>query len=604
MKSGRLSTLMPTAGPTPARSDSALVAGLRDIIVLTVVWVVMVAMVDPRGDFPLNDDWVYAAAVRSILRGHFEILSFSSANLGPMAYWGAGVAYLLGFSFDVLRATTLVLGLAGAIGAYGLLRLFDVHRSIALGAALTLSVNPIYLALSCTFMTDIPFVTILMLSMWAIVRGIDRDDDRLVGVGLAIGIVAMTIRQFAVIVLAGYALAHLSRRGLRWRTVVVAILPLVAGFAVDGAYSYWLLVSGRKPYPAGIPTLFVDTSASVLPLLKYQALLVLGTLGLFLAPAIPLLLPYRSGWSSRAFAARCGVVVVLTPLVIYAFAQRHLTMPVMENILHWYGIGPLTNGDTLMKCTHLPVESDGVAVAWKIASIAACLATAALVTALSFGAVKLMRALRRPFVNPQAISTSKALFVIGVGASYTAILTMLSISHPLYDRYLLPLVPLCALGLSCLVGAPSKGSVFVSRARWATSAALLVATAAFSVVTTHDYLAWNRTRWDALQGLLTQGISPHRIDGGYEFDGWYLYDPLYTYSSKKNWWWVDGDEFLTSSGPMPGYEPYEIRPVDRWWKSAGSDVVILRDHDQGPEASSQRGLTEKPRSTGDGNPCS
>ena len=45
---------------------------------------------------------------------------------------------------------------------------------------------------------------------------------------------------------------------------------------------------------------------------------------------------------------------------------------------------------------------------------------------------------------------------------------------------------------------------------------------------THDYLSWNRVRWQALHNLMQEPqISPNDIDGGFEFNGWYLYDYKY-----------------------------------------------------------------------------
>ena len=54
---------------------------------------------------------------------------------------------------------------------------------------------------------------------------------------------------------------------------------------------------------------------------------------------------------------------------------------------------------------------------------------------------------------------------------------------------------------------------------------LLLTYAVFSVAATHDYLAWNRVRWTALQQLINESKSPiSHIQGGFEFYGWYRYD--------------------------------------------------------------------------------
>ena len=72
-----------------------------------------VLLVPPAGDFPLNDDWIYAQAVQGILEdGHFSGHPYSTALLGVQAYWGALFCAVFGFCFVVLRCSTLLLWLA------------------------------------------------------------------------------------------------------------------------------------------------------------------------------------------------------------------------------------------------------------------------------------------------------------------------------------------------------------------------------------------------------------------------------------------------------------------------------------------------------------
>lgn len=63
----------------------------------------------------------------------------------------------------------------GDLGLHGPCRHIGSGTALATLAALTLALNPIYFGLSCTFMTDVPFTVLLILSIlgssWGSIRG-------------------------------------------------------------------------------------------------------------------------------------------------------------------------------------------------------------------------------------------------------------------------------------------------------------------------------------------------------------------------------------------------------------------------------------------------
>jgi hypothetical protein len=100
---------------------------------------------------------------------------------------------------------------------------------------------------------------------------------------------------------------------------------------------------------------------------------------------------------------------------------------------------------------------------------------------------------------------------------------------------------------------------------------------AFSISGTHDYLAWNRARWQALNNLETeQRVRPDDIDGGFEFNGWYLYDPNYRASPGKSWYWVARDDFMIAFGPVPGFSEMKRYNFQRWLPPGKGSILILR----------------------------
>ncbi|HOS04295.1 MAG TPA: hypothetical protein PKZ01_14545, partial [Candidatus Hydrogenedentes bacterium] len=117
-------------------------------------------LVSPRGDFALNDDWVYAKAVQSFLdTGRFQQHPYAASIAVGMQLYGSVWAKAFGFSYTVLRLSTLsclvlcLWAIARCAVAMGM------SRATALVCSGLVVCNPIVINLSYTFMTDVPFMT-------------------------------------------------------------------------------------------------------------------------------------------------------------------------------------------------------------------------------------------------------------------------------------------------------------------------------------------------------------------------------------------------------------------------------------------------------------
>ncbi len=117
---------------------------------------------------------------------------------------------LFGYSFTVLTASTLVLAYLGVVTCYGLLRtLVLMTPGPALFGTLLRVLNPLYLHLSYSFMTDVPFMTLMSGSALLILWGLDREDDRLLLGAMLRSAAVGLVRQPGILpagVLGGYLL--------------------------------------------------------------------------------------------------------------------------------------------------------------------------------------------------------------------------------------------------------------------------------------------------------------------------------------------------------------------------------------------------------------
>ena len=114
-------------------------------------------------------------------------------------------------------------------------------------ATLTLALNPIYFGLSCTFMTDVSFTALMILSILGLFLGLDTGRDRLLLVGLAAAFAALFVRQLALAVFLAFLVASPLKLGFGRRWLLYAVSPtLLAGVSL-AAYSRVLTYFGRLP---------------------------------------------------------------------------------------------------------------------------------------------------------------------------------------------------------------------------------------------------------------------------------------------------------------------------------------------------------------------
>ena len=119
-------------------------------------------------------------------------------------------------------------------------------------------------------------------------------------------------------------------------------------------------------------------------------------------------------------------------------------------------------------------------------------------------------------------------------------------------------------------GMPQRASVFLA-------GAILAALAWFSVTSAHDYLSWNRLRWELGNGLLVSKVDPLYICGGFEFNAWYNYD---TFRARGNigkvyYWWYDRPDFLITMEPQEAYHVLRKKEYFSWLHRRNLPVYVL-----------------------------
>lgn len=583
-------TLVPArADAAPGARASVAVASPRLVpyLVLGTVWCVMALLVNPAGNFPLNDDWSYGRAVQSLVeRGELRFTGWTSMPLVIQVLWGALFCLPFGFSFTALRLSTLTLGLVGVLATYELLREAGANRGLAFVGALLVAVNPIYYALSHTFMTDVPFTSLALLAFLCFVRAMRTGHTNMVVAGTLLATMATLVRQLGVVIPVAFAVALLATRGISARNLRVALIPVGLVAAALVVYTSWLGATHGLPalYSAKSDELLSHlTSGSLSVIVGLTARMAVATIyvGLFVLPlaAFAALCPRITGSRlTTGVTWTVGVLVPLATLVLLTLGRVHV--PLLGNVLFEGGVGPAALRDTyILKLQHLPT-----APAWGVHA-----AFALGVAGVGLVAVMLVRSFAADRREGDACRHGPLLMVITAGLLFFVPVGLARI----FDRYLLLLIPLVMVAVVTTIAGVSGGSR--PRLGYAIAAAFVVVCGGFSVGATHDYLSWNRARWRAADFLVTENrISPRRIDGGFEFNGWLNYaaeQPGLTTpagassrqpsapsndASEKSWWWVADDEYVIAFGAIPGYGEVRSFSYDRWLPPGEGRVVALR----------------------------
>lgn len=544
-----------------------------NILVISLIWISMVILVNPIGDFPLNDDWVYALAVKSILEnGYYQFPSPSSANVGPQVFWGALFCLPFGFSFTALRVSSLTLALLGVITFYKLIRSFGPHPRIALVGALSLGVNPLYFGLANTFMTDIPFISLVMLALYFLLRGLNREARSDIYLGLVITFATILVRQVALVILLGFAVAYVLKYGFKFGNIAKVTVLVTVGAFLHIGYQYWLVNTGRTPLLSGHSDIkkLIPNSDSAWAM-RQAAINILIYTGFFTLPFVVLYIHYKPINVGNVTLRSIRISLVAFAVLFFGIILwTGNILPSLPNVLTKFGLGPLTLRDTYIVYLNNRIAPQILTIFWNAITISAVAALTAVIYFVSVGFFQIF--FKRGKIKSSAQTWEFSFFIVMV-AVYFLILVFIAGTTLIFDRYLLLFLPLVILlilnvKLEFLWPVPRRGVVL--------SRVLIALFAGFSIASTHDYLEWNRARWKVLHNLIdVSKVHANQIDGGYEFNGWYLYDAKYKQKPGKSWWWVEDDQYIVTSGPLPGYTELRRYTFNRWLLPGEGSILVL-----------------------------
>jgi 4-amino-4-deoxy-L-arabinose transferase-like glycosyltransferase len=449
------------------------------LLLILLAFGLTVLCVDPLRETPMEDDWAYAWTVRNLLEtGRYQLHDWLSANMPFQAWWGALAATLAGFSFGVLRVSTLALAGIGLVAFYLLAREHGLGKRSSCLLTLVLWSSPLHLRFSFNFMTDVPFTSLFTLALLLYSRALRSERHLWMIAGSLAAAACILTRQFGVALIAALAASWLLR-DRRWQR-----LPFhLAGVVAPAVATLWQLHRGlvlpnwAARYSAHLQAEYLSDPGRVLLDLVARPAIVLQYLALFCAPLVlAAALALRGASGGRGW--RQGVVVLVGSICFV------LGGSLVHYLVYDQALMPL-----------LPWNFNGLNDLGTAARAVLTLFTA--IGAALFGRIFLLRSLPKGWA-----SLSPAERLLDLATLFALGLTLVFVQ--VGDEYLLVCLP-----YTLIVVGRDLEPVLERRAPW-----LLAATAAVLLgagLWTRSLLIPNEAAWRVAADVHAQGVPAERI---------------------------------------------------------------------------------------------
>lgn len=525
-------------------NGSAFQLWLTSLGLLLLAYLGLIGFIAPYGEFPFNDDWAYSIPLDLWMDGNgFRIPDFVSPALVGQLLWSLPWMVVNGeFSYSVAAGSVTglcMLSLSFLPVFFRRLGFSMVHTFFIM---CVLALGPVFLVLSFTYMTDVPFCMLTLIALLVYTRvSMSRSiGSWLVFVGCSAW--ATSIRQPGIILFLLPLLDGIvgANEG-RWRLgILTGILGIVIFVGIDASLSWLGFSDGME-----IRTLD-DTTRGSLASKAMRAAKNLaghaGYLGFFL---IPVTMGHLSTVSRPRWRVLSVMAIGLTVLLWFLGDS----FPYKPNILRNGGIGPETLRDVYL----LGLPSSPRWPKW----IGLILHSIAM---LSLG-VLIDRMIHLWKNHPSGWIRPWMMF----GVLYWTACSVVSV----FDRYMLPLVGLFAILL--FVGRSHSPG----RNQWI----LLGVMALFGLLATRECFAWHRSLEKAVTYINNSGIPIDQVDLGYEWMGRLNYDRVMNNDLSTVDWWVQDPRVVVAFGPIPGYRKRATFPFYRslWFRT---DQLWVLERDQ------------------------
>lgn len=527
-------------------------------LLVIIIFIVVEFLINPIGEFCLNDDWAYARVVNDYLATSELKFSFWQAIPGlPLLFTGIFFSKLFGFSFTLLRFISIACVIISTLVIDSNLKRLAVSKTNRLLVLMLFVFNPLTISLGNSFMPDVfqMFLGIAAFHFMLLYLGNRNVFDFLLFV--VFSVLLCLNRQTGVLIPIVFAIIFLIKEKRNVKNIGLAVLPFVITYAGLLIFEYSSKTILPQNYNLQLNNIFatvLNPNLSSIRTIGYYFITSTVCLGLFILPLTISSLKETYEMLKRSLFSKIVLIVYLALISIKLFYSGNV-FPFVGNMFYHSGIGPviLTGFNT----------DENQVLPFFVSCICAFLN---FVGGLSF--FMSLQLLMKKQEDSAEINSTKLFFRV----LFILYLLPLCFSYA-NDRYLLFLIPFYFIAYLVSVKKEINTPYFLL---------LFIPLFWFSVAGTHDYLALNKARMKATNYLvIDKNVSPKNIDGGFEFNGWHAEDTKnYIASHKGRWWFVENDEYIVSPIEKAGYSVERAFGFSSWMSFKFDEILVLKKQDE------------------------
>ncbi len=212
------------------------------LLIISSVYILTFLIMLPLRNQTYQDDWAYMLSVKNFLNtGILKVSDWSSASLIFQIYWGSIFSKIFGASLATLNLSTITLLYVGLVSFYYLLKNLGLNQIRSTFFTIILMSFPWVFDFSYTFLTDVPFMSLSLITIFFYTKAIQKNKMIFYLLGSAIAGCSYLTRQlgiaFPISIFIVLLYTDITKRRTNIKKYICALLPFIVMAII---YSLWL----------------------------------------------------------------------------------------------------------------------------------------------------------------------------------------------------------------------------------------------------------------------------------------------------------------------------------------------------------------------------